>query len=320
MGPGTPIRAAALAGSLLCACLATGIASAAARMRRSCALEPATQTDRGRAGRFRSRVRRARQRQVGRHRLCRAISRTFWSPIRRSPMPSSALRAALTSSPSTSERPMSSFSMPKASRWSASTLRSRADVRPHPRRDPADYSRMSDVSVEGIGDGIILTGTVASQAEAQQAFEIASHFVATGENFVGSTGGGGGGGGGTSVNVGGSGAGSSTALALGSSSSSGGAGSQKIVNAIVVRGRDQVMLKVTVAEVERDLIKQLGINLSGSRWLRHRAWSISTTPIRSPPTVNRSAAPASLRDGNRSPRRCRQWSRPASSIRWPSRI
>jgi pilus assembly protein CpaC len=32
----------------------------------------------------------------------------------------------------------------------------------------------------------------------------------------------------------------------------------------MVRGRDQVMLKVTVAEVERDLIKQLGIDLSGS--------------------------------------------------------
>ena len=38
----------------------------------------------------------------------------------------------------------------------------------------------------------------------------------------------------------------------------------KIVNAIVVRGRDQIMLKVVVAEVERDVIKQLGINLSGS--------------------------------------------------------
>ena len=38
----------------------------------------------------------------------------------------------------------------------------------------------------------------------------------------------------------------------------------KIVNVIVVRGRDQIMLKVTVAEVERDLIKQLGINLSGA--------------------------------------------------------
>src|SRR5712691_11470426 len=38
----------------------------------------------------------------------------------------------------------------------------------------------------------------------------------------------------------------------------------KVVNGIVVRGREQVMLRVTVAEVQRDVIKQLGIDLSGS--------------------------------------------------------
>jgi pilus assembly protein CpaC len=38
----------------------------------------------------------------------------------------------------------------------------------------------------------------------------------------------------------------------------------KVVNGIVVRGRDQVMLKVTVAEVQRDVVKQLGIDLNGS--------------------------------------------------------
>jgi pilus assembly protein CpaC len=38
----------------------------------------------------------------------------------------------------------------------------------------------------------------------------------------------------------------------------------KVVNGINVRGRDQVMLKVTVAEVQRDVIKQLGIDLAGS--------------------------------------------------------
>jgi len=85
----------------------------------------------------------------------------------------------------------------------------------------------ADITVEGIGDGIILAGTAASQAEAQQAFDIATRLV---------------------------GVGSSDAVGSGN----------KIVNAIVVRGRDQVMLKVTVAEVERDVIKQLGINLAGS--------------------------------------------------------
>jgi len=38
----------------------------------------------------------------------------------------------------------------------------------------------------------------------------------------------------------------------------------KVVNAITVLGHDQVMLKVTVAEVKRTVIKQLGMNLSGS--------------------------------------------------------
>lgn len=38
----------------------------------------------------------------------------------------------------------------------------------------------------------------------------------------------------------------------------------KVVNSIVVRSRDQVMLKVTVAEIQRDVIKQLGIDLNGS--------------------------------------------------------
>jgi len=85
----------------------------------------------------------------------------------------------------------------------------------------------ADIHVEGIGEGVILTGVVSSAAEAQQAFDIAVRLVG----------------------------GSSRAIAD---------AGEKIVNAIVVRGRDQIMLKVTVAEVERDLIKQLGINLSGS--------------------------------------------------------
>jgi pilus assembly protein CpaC len=125
----------------------------------------------------------------------------------------------------------------------------------------------SEVEVESIGDGIILTGSVATQDEASQAYEIASHFVNSAEGFVNTGGAGSGGNGGgsnSSVNVAGTGSGLGTAIDVGSSSKSGGAGSQNVVNAIVVRGRDQIMLKVTVAEVERDLIKQLGINLSGS--------------------------------------------------------
>jgi pilus assembly protein CpaC len=85
----------------------------------------------------------------------------------------------------------------------------------------------ADITVEGIGDGVVLAGTASSQAEAQQAYDMAARLL----------------------NVG-----SSDTVAQGS----------KIVNAITVRGGDEVMLKVTVAEVERDLVKQLGINLNGS--------------------------------------------------------
>ncbi|MGE0034523.1 MAG: type II and III secretion system protein family protein [Xanthobacteraceae bacterium] len=37
---------------------------------------------------------------------------------------------------------------------------------------------------------------------------------------------------------------------------------RKVVNGITIHGREQVMLKVTVAEVQRDVIKQLGVDLS----------------------------------------------------------
>jgi pilus assembly protein CpaC len=85
----------------------------------------------------------------------------------------------------------------------------------------------ADILVEGIGDGVILSGSASSQAEAQQAYDIAARLV-------------------------------------GSGSSDTTANGNKIVNAIIVRSADQIMLKVTVAEVERDVIKQLGINLSGA--------------------------------------------------------
>jgi pilus assembly protein CpaC len=69
-----------------------------------------------------------------------------------------------------------------------------------------------------VADGVLLTGTLASPIEAQQAFDVATRL----------------------------------------------AGDGKVVNGIVVKGRDQVMLKVTVAEVARDVVKQLGIDLNGT--------------------------------------------------------
>jgi pilus assembly protein CpaC len=85
----------------------------------------------------------------------------------------------------------------------------------------------SDIQVEGAGDGVILSGNVASSAESQLAFEIAARLVGAGTNPITQDG-------------------------------------SRVVNAITVLGHDQVMLKVTVAEVKRTVIKQLGMNLSGS--------------------------------------------------------
>ncbi|CAN5418741.1 type II and III secretion system protein family protein [soil metagenome] len=77
----------------------------------------------------------------------------------------------------------------------------------------------SDIRIEGVGDGVVLSGWAANPIEAQQAQDMAARLAGSGE---------------------------------------------KVVNSIAVRGRDQVTLKVTVAEVQRDIIKQLGIDLSAT--------------------------------------------------------
>jgi pilus assembly protein CpaC len=77
----------------------------------------------------------------------------------------------------------------------------------------------AEIQIEGIGDGVVLSGSAASPIEAQQAGDLAARLVG---------------------------------------------GTDKVVNSIVVRGRDQVMLKVTVAEVARSVIKQMGIDLTAT--------------------------------------------------------
>lgn len=77
----------------------------------------------------------------------------------------------------------------------------------------------SAIKVDGLGDGVMLSGWVSSPIEAQQAGDLAARLAD---------------------------------------------GAQKVVNNIAVRGRDQVMLKVTVAEVARTIIKQMGVDLSAN--------------------------------------------------------
>lgn len=49
-------------------------------------------------------------------------------------------------------------------------------------------------------------------------------------------------------------------------------GSGKVVNALVTRGKEQVMLRVTVAEIQRNVLKQLGVDADG-------AWKIGDVAV-----------------------------------------
>jgi len=77
----------------------------------------------------------------------------------------------------------------------------------------------ADIQIEGVNDGVMLSGSVSSPIDVQQAGDLAARLVG---------------------------------------------GIDKVVNSITIRGRDQVMLKVTVAEVQRSIIKQLGIDLTAN--------------------------------------------------------
>jgi pilus assembly protein CpaC len=77
----------------------------------------------------------------------------------------------------------------------------------------------ADIRIEGLGEGVMLSGSVATPIEAQQAGDLAARLVG---------------------------------------------GPEKVLNSIAVRGKDQVMLRVTVAEVQRSIIKQMGIDLTAN--------------------------------------------------------
>ena len=102
----------------------------------------------------------------------------------------------------------------------------------------------NDIRVQAVDDTIILTGTVASAVDAQRAYDIASAF--TGYTAVG--------------------AGGSTSAGSGTSVSFSGTPvivQGSIINSLVIRGQDQVTLKVQVIEVQRTVLKQLGVSLTG---------------------------------------------------------
>ncbi len=80
----------------------------------------------------------------------------------------------------------------------------------------------AQVKIDAINDTIILSGQVANLADADRAFQIAKASVSTPSDQTGA----------------------------------------RVLNMITIAGKDQVMLKVRIVEMQRNVIKQLGFNLS----------------------------------------------------------
>ena len=131
----------------------------------------------------------------------------------------------------------------------------------------------ADITIEELGQSLVLSGTVATPVESQLAYDIAVRLVGTAPGII-STSNTAAGANGTSSTVG---------------QTTGSAGDSNVVNALTIRGRDQVMLKVTVAEVRRDIIKQLGVDLNGTFNYGTAVVNFNTTnpfPINGAPTSN----------------------------------
>ncbi|MGH6763261.1 MAG: type II and III secretion system protein family protein [Phyllobacterium sp.] len=113
------------------------------------------------------------------------------------------------------------------------------------------YIPDSDITVELINDNVVLTGTVQTPLDAKKAAELARLFVSGGEATTGQY----------STSSSAAAGGGGTAIVIGSDEES--RRESRIVNLIQIIGEDQVTLKVTVAEVSRSVMKQLGVNLLG---------------------------------------------------------
>jgi len=83
----------------------------------------------------------------------------------------------------------------------------------------------TDIKVTALNDNIILTGSVQSAEQAARATDLAMKFASTGGKA---------------------------------------ADPSSVVNMLKVKGREQVLIKVRVSEIERNIAKQLGINLSAA--------------------------------------------------------
>ena len=112
------------------------------------------------------------------------------------------------------------------------------------------YITGSDIKVELINDNVVLTGMVQTPLDSSRAAQLAEVFVTGGEATTGNfatTAGGGASGGDVDIN-----------------NPDQQRRTSKIINLLSIIGEDQVTLKVTIAEVQRSVMKQLGVNMIAS--------------------------------------------------------
>ncbi len=100
----------------------------------------------------------------------------------------------------------------------------------------------SNINVEIVSDNIVLTGTVRTPQDAAQAADLAQVFLKGGEATT------------RTETASGQGGDSSVALFAEARQTS------QVINLLKIEGEDQVTLKVTIAEVRREILKQLGFD------------------------------------------------------------
>src|SRR3546814_10232583 len=91
------------------------------------------------------------------------------------------------------------------------------------------YFPAARIDVQAMNDHVVLSGTVANASESSKVKDLAARYI-------------------------------------GAADGAGAAGSaaDNVLNMLSIEGKEQVMLKVTVAEMQRNIIKQLGVDLSSA--------------------------------------------------------
>lgn len=127
----------------------------------------------------------------------------------------------------------------------------------------------SNIRSEIAGNAVVLNGTVTTPAQSQKAATIANQYARANRASLFSSGAGAGDNGVTTTTTGPDGGQSVTTTQSQAASGARGAGSggsneKLVINLLSVDGEEQVMLQVVVAEVQRSIMKQFGINIGAT--------------------------------------------------------